>query len=722
MTLKNIPCNTLAGVGPKMCERLEKLHLHSAQDILFHLPMRYEDRTQITPFYQLRTGEHVVIEGVVESAEKPFRGRTKLLCAISDGQRLVHLRFLHVFPLMIRQFSKGTRVRCYGEVRWGMLGFEIIHPEYEILMNGQGSVLAQSLTPIYSTTEGLSQAMWRKLTDQALSFLNQDLEELLPESLLKEHQLMDLKMALQYVHRPPPDADKFLLQAGSHPAQQRLAFEELLANRLKLLTMRLNMKKYSAKVLVTSSLRDCLLSSSTASEGRVIGDLEKKTEFQSKLGVTLVQGFLSSLKFKLTNAQQRVISEIDEDLSKPSPMMRLVQGDVGSGKTIVAAMAMLRAVENKTQSAMLAPTELLALQHYKNVSAWFEPLGIKVVCLTGQVKGKARKEILSAIENGDASIIVGTHAIFQEAVIFKSLVLVVVDEQHRFGVEQRLLLTDKGRFGDVKPHQLIMSATPIPRTLAMSAYADLDVSIIDELPPGRTPVKTVAIANTRRDEVVSRVKEICAQGRQAYWVCTLITESETLECQTAEKTFELLQAQLPTLKAGLVHGQLKPSVKQSVMEQFKQGELDLLVSTTVIEVGVDVPNASLMIIENPERMGLAQLHQLRGRVGRGSAESFCVLLYQNPLSKMGNERIQTLRETQDGFKVAEKDLELRGPGELLGTRQTGLIMMAVADLIRDRELLPSVQKAADILLSGDPQRVEALMDRWLKQSAEYAGV
>lgn len=689
--LDRVVCKDLKGVGPKVAEKLEKLGIHTVQDILFHLPSRYEDRTKITPFSQLTIGTKFMIEGEVVAADRPRHGKTRLLVTLLEGHRMLYLRFIHVYQSMVRQMSPGSTLRCFGEVRFGHQGLEMIHPEFEVIRPSHESPLEKCLTPFYATTEGLSQSLWRKLTTQALALMDQQgVEELMPEALMSQNNFGSIQQALQDVHRPLQEADKQQLQQFCHPSQQRLAFEELVAHRLGLLRTRSKIKRHNAIVMLPKS--------------------------------QLTKQFLQELPFEMTSAQSRVVAEVEDDLQQPHPMLRLVQGDVGSGKTVVAAYAMLIAIESGYQAALLAPTELLTVQHYQNFKKWLEPLGITVALLTSQVKGAKRKEVLAQIQSGEAQVVIGTHAVFQAQVEFKHLSLVVVDEQHRFGVQQRLQLTDKGKTDTHKPHQLIMSATPIPRTLAMSAYADLDVSIIDELPPGRTPVKTVVMSNSKRDEVIAHVNQSCQEGRQACWVCTLITESEMLQCQTAEDTADKLQKSLPNLKVGMVHGKMKPADKEQIMAQFKNAELDVLVATTVIEVGVDVPNASLMIIENPERLGLAQLHQLRGRVGRGTAESFCVLMYQHPLSSNASERLSTLRETQDGFKVAEKDLELRGPGELLGTRQTGLENMHVADLMRDRTLLPRVQKAADAILQDYPERSEQLIARWLSQKASFAEV
>ncbi|MEN8169870.1 MAG: ATP-dependent DNA helicase RecG [Pseudomonadota bacterium] len=682
---------TLKGVGPRMAERLEKLHIYSVQDLLFHLPFRYQDRTRITPIGSLRPGDEVVVEGEVQLSEIKFGRRRMLLTRLSDGTGNLTLRFFHFNSAQKQSLSPGTRLRCFGEVRSGGATLEMVHPEFSRVQAGEHEV-EEHLTPIYPTTEGLQMPGLRKLTDQALALLQSGqlaLPDLIPPTLLPGN--MDgLRESLLTLHRPPPDVALSQLAEGEHPAQQRLAFEELLAHQLSLRLLRQRMRQHPAPALNAPGILSAQLH--------------------------------SSLPFKLTAAQQRVLVEIRNDLQQATPMQRLVQGDVGCGKTVVAALAALQSVESGLQAAVMAPTELLAEQHYQSFRDWLEPLGIKVAWLTGRLKAKERREMLAIIESGEAAVAVGTHALFQQEVVFKASGLVVVDEQHRFGVHQRLALREKGVRDGLHPHQLIMTATPIPRTLAMTAYADLDLSVIDELPPGRTPVETVAISDDRRDEVVQRVAAACAEGQQAYWVCTLIEESESLQCQAAEETLEQLRQLLPHLRIGLVHGRMKAQEKEQQMADFKQARLDLLVATTVIEVGVDVPNASLMIIENAERLGLAQLHQLRGRVGRGSTKSSCVLMYHAPLSQRARERLGVLRESNDGFVIARKDLELRGPGEVLGTRQTGMLQLRIADLQRDQELLPAVTTAAQQLLEEYPRQVAPLLDRWLGEKQRYSDV
>ncbi|MFB2701245.1 ATP-dependent DNA helicase RecG [Aeromonas veronii] len=687
MKLDKIPLDSLKGVGSKMLEKLERLGLATVQDLLFHLPLRYEDRTQVWPIGDLPPGLHGAVEGEIQDTQLVMGRRRMMVCRISDGTGTLTLRFFNFTAAQKNSLAAGRLIRCFGEVRPGKYGLEMAHPEYKLLGEEQAGQTEEALTPVYPTTEGLRQLTLRNLTDQALAQLDlYGVEELLPAGLYP-HQI-ELAAALKLLHRPPPSVALPLLENGQHPAQQRLVLEELLAHNLSVLKVRAQAQTQLARAL--------------------------------KPAPTLVEQLLGALPFKPTGAQSRVVAEIGKDLQQSHPMMRLVQGDVGSGKTLVAALAALQAIGNGCQVGLMAPTELLAEQHAINFAKWLEPLGIGVGWLAGKQKGKAREESLAAIADGSVKMVVGTHAIFQEQVVFQRLALVIIDEQHRFGVHQRLALREKGEREGVHPHQLIMTATPIPRTLAMTAYADLDTSIIDELPPGRTPITTVALPDSRRGDVIERVKLACTEGKQAYWVCTLIEESEVLECQAAEDTAAELQNLLPGLHIGLVHGRMRPVEKQRVMEEFKAGILQLLVATTVIEVGVDVPNASLMIIENPERLGLAQLHQLRGRVGRGAVASHCVLLYHAPLSKTAQSRLGVLRETNDGFLIAQRDLELRGPGELLGTRQTGLADLKIADLVRDQPLIPQVQKMARFLMDRHPSHVEPLIRRWLGLRDHYS--
>ena len=688
--LATVSVTALKGVGAALAEKLAKVGLETLQDVLFHLPLRYQDRTRIVPIGALRPGQDAVVEGTVAGADVVMGRRRSLLVRLQDGSGTLCLRFYHFSQAQKEGLKRGTLVRCYGEVRPGSSGLEIYHPEYRALSGGEPIAVEQTLTPIYPTTEGLTQQRLRQLSEQALARLGpHSLPDWLPAELAREHELAPLDQALRYLHRPPPDADLDELAEGRHWAQHRLAFEELLTHQLSMQRLRDSLRNQHAPALPKAQ--------------------------------RLPAQYLANLGFAPTGAQQRVGAEIAYDLSQHEPMLRLVQGDVGAGKTVVAALAALQALEAGYQVALMAPTEILAEQHFITFQRWLAPLGLEVAWLAGKLKGKARASALEQIAGG-APMVVGTHALFQDEVQFQRLALVIIDEQHRFGVQQRLALRKKGVDGRLCPHQLIMTATPIPRTLAMSAYADLDTSILDELPPGRTPVNTLLVADSRRFEVIERVRSACHEGRQAYWVCTLIEESEELTCQAAETTFADLSAALGGLHVGLIHGRMKPAEKAAVMDQFKQGRLQLLVATTVIEVGVDVPNASLMIIENPERLGLAQLHQLRGRVGRGSAASHCVLLYHPPLSQLGRQRLGIMRETSDGFVIAEKDLELRGPGEMLGTRQTGLLQFKVADLMRDADLLPAVRDAALRLLAEWPQHVSPLLERWLRHGQQYGQV
>ena len=684
------PVTALKGVGEALAIKLARLGVERISDLLFHLPLRYQDRTRLTPIGLLRAGHEAVVEGEVTASDIVKGRRRSLLIRLRDGSGILSLRFFHFSPAQQQQMRPGVTVRAFGEARAGATGLEIYHPEYR-LSGGSETPVEEYYTPIYPTTEGLHQTRLRALTQQALRLLEQapeTLPDVIPDALRQRFQLPGLHASLQLLHQPPPDVDLEQLAHGLHPATRRLALEELLAHQLSLREVRLRIQADGAPELPS--------------------------------GRSLQTRFLAQLPFALTGAQRRVLEEIALDLARPAPMLRLVQGDVGSGKTVVAAMAALSALAGNCQAAMMAPTEILAEQHYRSFKAWFEPLGIEVAWLAGKLQVEARLDARAAIADGRARMVVVTHALFQGDVHFQCLGLAIIDEQHRFGVHQRLALREKGEAGGLTPHQLIMTATPIPRTLAMSAYADLDVSVIDELPPGRTPVKTVVVSDERRPEVVERIRNACSDGRQAYWVCTLIEESEVLQCQAAEVTRDELTQALPELAVGLIHGRMKAAEKAEVMDAFKSGELDLLVATTVIEVGVDVPNASLMIIENPERLGLSQLHQLRGRVGRGSTESFCVLLYHPPLSKSSRERLGVMRETTDGFRIAEKDLEIRGPGEVLGTRQTGLAQMKIADLERDADQLERVTALAKAL-QGNVDVTAVLVRRWLGEAAGRYG-
>ena len=685
------PLTVLSGVGPALAKKLERLDLHRVEDLLFLLPLRYEDRTQLVRIGSLQPGQRCLVTGEVLLAETVYRGRRNLLVRISDGTGQLTLRFFHFSRQQVAQFRNGARLTCFGEARKGSAGLEMIHPEYRILRENQDAAINETLTAIYPATEGVQQGRLRNLTDQALRLMQLDPpEELLPRSVRDKLDLPELAAAVHYLHRPPADADVESMLAGKHPCQQRLAFEELLAHYMSLRALRALANEEAAPALTGGS--------------------------------EAVASFIDGLPFTLTAAQQRVVDEILGDLARGQPMMRLIQGDVGSGKTVVAAIACLKAIACGVQAAIMAPTELLAEQHWRSFSDWFRPLGIEPAWLSGSQRAAPRRESLASIADGSASLAVGTHALFQEGVEFHDLALVVIDEQHRFGVHQRVALREKGVGDRGHPHQLVMTATPIPRTLAMAAYADLDTSIIDELPPGREPVATIAVPETRRDEIVGRVREACQAGQQAYWVCPLIEESDVLDFEAAQASYAMLAEALPDINVGLVHGRMRSAEKERGMQAFKQGLIQLLVATTVIEVGVDVPNASLMIIENAERMGLSQLHQLRGRVGRGARRSHCVLLYKPPLGQLARSRLAVLRDTNDGFVVAQRDLELRGPGELLGTRQTGLPDYRIANLARDAELMPGVQAAAETISRDDPDKADAIVRRWLGDAGRYGKV
>lgn len=692
LQLDRMPLTRLKGVGPALDKKFQQLGIFKVQDLLFHLPLRYEDRTKIHPINSAQLGMHVQLEGEIASSNIQFGRRRSLHCVLTDGKGLISLRFFHFSAAQKSSLAPGNRIRCYGEVRRGRSGFEIYHPEYRVLEPGREEAVDDSLTSIYPTTEGIQQGRLRSVIKQALGLLDQaqDLADYLPETLTKELGLPPLLESIKLIHSPPADADLQWSETGSHPGQKRLAFEELLAHRL---CMR-QFKRQSDALQAPAFTAD----------------------------PTLSESFLSTLPFKLTSAQEKAVQEIQHDLSRAFPMLRLLQGDVGSGKTVVAALTALTAIANGYQVAIMAPTEILAEQHFTNFTQWFASLDIEIGWLSGKIKGAVRKSTLERLLDGEIQLCVGTHALFQDDVAFSKLGLIIIDEQHRFGVHQRLALRDKASSADIYPHQLVMTATPIPRTLAMSAYADLDNSIIDELPPGRTPVNTALVSNDRRDEVVSRIEQACREGNQAYWVCTLIEESETLQCQAAEATYEQLNKQLGNLRVGLVHGRMKAAEKQTVMQAFKAGDLQLLVATTVIEVGVDVPNASLMVIENPERLGLAQLHQLRGRVGRGSTQSHCLLLYQNPLSNTGKKRLSVMRESTDGFYIAEKDLELRGPGQVLGTQQTGLMTFRVADIGRDASLLDDVKDTSEKVIKDHPEIIAPLIRRWIGERIHFVNV
>jgi ATP-dependent DNA helicase RecG len=660
------------------------------EDVLFVLPLRYEDRTRVEPIGALQEGRRAVVEGEVLLAEVVFRRRRALLVRLADGSGSLTLRFFYFSNAQREGLSRGTLLRAYGEVRRGPLGLEFVHPEYRRIAR-YGEALPQTLTPIYPASESRTQGRLRMLIERALQALaNEDLPELLPAALLRRLGLPELRSALEFLHRPPAGTAPEVLAEGRHPAQRRLAFEELLAYQLSLLELRRVARSDSAMPLPDAAGLEARL--------------------------------LAQLPFRFTGAQRRVLAEVDRDLLLRAPMARLIQGDVGCGKTVIAAAAAARAMGSGAQVAFMAPTELLAEQHARALARWFEPLGVAVSLLTGSQSARARRTALLGLASGRTQLCVGTHALFQQEVRFHALALAIIDEQHRFGVQQRLLLAAKGGGEARMPHQLIMSATPIPRTLAMTLYADLDVSIVDELPPGRTPVRTVVVPQEKRAPIVARIDAACRDGRQVYWVCPLIEESEELNCQAAEETAQALAEALSARRVELLHGRMPAGRKERVMQEFAAGAIDLLVATTVIEVGVDVPNASLMVIENAERMGLAQLHQLRGRVGRGAHESSCVLLYRSPLSPLARARLAAIRDSNDGFVIARRDLELRGAGELLGRRQTGLAQLRIADLVRDADLLDEVRSLATALLESSPQRVAALRARWIGDREQYGRV
>lgn len=678
----------LKGVGPKQLEKLQKLGLFVVEDLLFHLPLRYQDKTKVTAIEMARIGSEVLIDGEIFSQALTRGKRNSLLVKIHSSEGTVlTLRFFHFHYRQAQQFTRGKSLRVFGELRSGPNGLEMVHPSYQFITPDNPPELESTLTPTYPTTEGLGQASLLKLIQQAITLLKQNpLEELLPQRLLNELQLPDLNNAILTLHQPQPEDHLGQIKQFTHPAQQRLIVEELISQQAGLQLLRQTEKKRSAPPLPHSQACNALL---------------------------------ASLPFTLTQAQQRVLQEIQQDLTQPYPMQRLVQGDVGSGKTVIAALAAIQAAETGYQVAVMAPTEILAEQHLNAFLEWLEPLNIKVAALNGRMKAAEKRFQLAQIESGEAKVIIGTHALFQDSVVFNQLGLVVIDEQHRFGVHQRLALHEKGQNQEVHPHQLVMTATPIPRTLAMTAYGDLDLSVIDELPPGRKPIETAVLSNEKRSEVMEHLYLKCKQGVQAYWVCPLIEESELLHAQAAEVTATQFTDYWPDLKVGLVHGRLKGEQKAMVMSAFKNHELDLLVATTVIEVGVNVPNSSLMIIENAERLGLAQLHQLRGRVGRGELQSHCVLLYQAPLSETGKARLNIMRDTTDGFRIAEEDLKIRGPGEILGTKQTGGLQFRIADLKRNSQWIPTAQHWARILVKEEPKIVERLQTRWVGEKVEY---
>jgi ATP-dependent DNA helicase RecG len=679
----------------KIADKLARLGLHSDMDLVLHLPLRYEDETRIVPIREagFMTGHSAQVEGVVTSCEIQFRPRRQLVVTVEDESGQLVMRFLNFYGSQVKQLAAGTRVRARGELRQGFFGEEMVHPVYKIVL--EGAPLPTVLTPVYPAGEGLPQTLLRKAIADAMARV--DWRDTLPQALRSLLDLAAFEPSVRLLHNPPPEVDESALADRSHPAWVRMKFDELLAQQLSLKRAQLARRSKSAVALPVTG--------------------------------ALSEAFLKSLPFRLTAAQQRVLAEIRADLRAAFPMQRLLQGDVGSGKTVVAALAAAQAIDSGFQAVLMAPTEILADQHFRKIAAWMEPLGVATAWLTGSLKKKEKAEAQARIESGAAQLVIGTHALIQEAVQFAKLGLVIVDEQHRFGVSQRLALRNKGLdttavldSAHTVPHQLMMSATPIPRTLAMTYYADLEVSVIDELPPGRTPVVTRVIDQNRRDEVIMRIHAAALEGRQVYWICPLIEESEALQLQTATDTHAMLVEALPDLRVGLVHGRLKPADKQKIMEAFTRGDIHLLVATTVVEVGVDVPNASLMVIEHAERFGLAQLHQLRGRVGRGSAASICVLLYQSPLGPIAKQRLKTVRETTDGFEIARKDLEIRGPGEFLGARQSGQALLRFADLETDQWLVEKARTVAQELLRDDPATVEAHLARWLGAREDFLKV
>ena len=686
----HIPLIKLSGIGSSLEKKFHTLGIDTIQDLLFHFPLRYEDRSSSCAIGDVAIGEHTTIEGCIIKTEVILKRKQMLVCHIQDESGIAILRFMNFNAGIKASLAQGKWVSAYGEIKSGKNYPEIIHPQYKVKASREDNALADAsqerYTPIYPTTYGLTQNVIRKLIQSALLLLKRNPPaEILPPQLAS-HFLPALD-SLNIIHNPPIDTDINQLVTGEHCAIKRFIFEELLAYHLSMLLLKVDNQKQQAYAMHTSQ--------------------------------KFIKPFLASLPFSPTNAQQRVVGDIYKDMAKPIPMMRLIQGDVGSGKTLVAALAALNAIENNQQVVLMAPTEILAEQHYNNFKQWFEPLGITVDWLSGRLTAKNKKQRYEGVQSGNITMLIGTHAVFVDKVEFAALGLVIIDEQHRFGVNQRLTLWEKGIKESMHPHQLIMTATPIPRTLAMTVYADLDVSVIDELPPGRTPVTTVVIPNSRRDEIIEKVNQACLSARQVYWVCTLVEESETLDAQAAEILVEELRERLPNLSIALIHGKMKSDEKQLVMQNFKAGNTQLLVATTVIEVGVDVPNASLMIIENAERLGLAQLHQLRGRVGRGSAVSHCVLMYQAPLSKVAQSRMRVMRESNDGFVIAQKDLEIRGSGEILGTRQMGVANFKIVDLIRDQHLIREVQKTSNYLQQNYPQVAQQLIACWLPDRQKY---
>lgn len=682
----------LKGVGEQLEAKLAKLQIKTLQDVLFHLPFKYVDRTRIYPLNTVRVDDTVVIEAVIEKVSVIPKPKRNMIVKIRDASGAAELRFFHFNTQQQEQLVIGNKIRCFGQARLSRNGLQFIHPEYRVIASGQTLPVEEYLTPIYPTTDGIGQKLLRTLVQQVLLILkpiNQSIE-ILPSLMREELKFAPLLESLQQIHFPTPECYTKVLNQGFHPAQRQLAFEELLAQHLSLRQKRNSLQK----------------------------ELAHSIQNADQLGAKLI----AALPFQLTGAQVKTTAIIKQDLAQTYPMLRLVQGDVGSGKTLVAVLAALAVIESGLQVVFMVPTEILAEQHYANICKWFAPLSISVACLTAKMTAKDKQAIKEQIAADKIQLVIGTHALFQDDVQFHKLGLVIIDEQHKFGVAQRLALQKKGNIDQYIPHQLILTATPIPRTLAMTFYADLDYAVIDELPPGRKPITTIVVNGTRRAEVLERIVNICKQGQQVYWVCTLIAESEAIDSKPAEIAFQELQQQLPQLKIALIHAKLPTPEKEQIMAAFKAGSINLLVATTVIEVGVDVPNASLMVIENPERLGLAQLHQLRGRVGRGANQSYCLLLYKAPLGHKAMQRLQFMRDSQDGFAIAEFDLQLRGPGEVFGTRQSGLANLRIADLMRDKDLLPRVTEAAELIIKEYPGIIPQLLQRWIREQLEYAAV
>ena len=686
---KNHPIQNIRGVGPKIADTLSNLGIYQVEDAVFHLPYKYEDRTNLTPIGDAPYETPLLVEGEIVKSTVVFRGRRMLITEIFDGTGRLTMRMFHFALAQHKNLKEGHRVRCFGTIRHGPKGKEMIHPQYQVFSKDEEVEIEDHLTPIYPSTSSLQQGRLRKLVQGSIVYCQKN--NLLKESWETEDEggFKDLLSALTFIHNPPTETSLELLSSGQHPAQRKLIKEELVAHIL-----------CSGMLKRETELRKSPLMQSAPRQENLLID---------------------SLGFELTNAQTRVWDEIKQDFEKETPMRRLLQGDVGSGKTVIAALATLQASDNGLQTAFMCPTEILAEQHYENMTQWFADLGIKVDLLLGSTKAKDRKRILSDLQSGKTQVLLGTHALFQKDVIFNSVGLTIIDEQHRFGVHQRFTLLEKGGDKQKSPHQLIMTATPIPRTLSMTVYGALDTSIIDELPPGRRPVETTSRPNSMRSKVIKRIEEVCLDGQRVYWVCTLIEDSDELEAQAAEELFKEISTKVPRVKTGLVHGRLKKEEKDKVINRFRNGDIQLLVCTTVIEVGVDVPEATLMIIENPERLGLAQLHQLRGRVGRkADTDSHCLLLFKEPLSELAKKRISTMENTNDGFVIAEKDLELRGGGDIHGLRQSGLMNLKIANPIRDSDLLESAQQEALLIAKTNEAQARSLINRWIGARLDYS--